>query len=109
MPVFPATGTKILISAARAPRRNATCERLTGTLRREVPGPIPIPGERHLRAVWTDYQVHDHTARPHPGTAPRVPAEEPDVARAAPTDIDRQHIRRKPVLGGLINQYTHAA
>jgi hypothetical protein len=57
----------------------------------------------------TDYQARDHTARPHQGTAPRVPGEEPDVARATPTGIDRQQIRRKPVLGGLINQYTHAA
>jgi hypothetical protein len=24
-------------------------------------------------------------------------------------NIDRQQIRRKPVLGGLINEYTHAA
>jgi len=25
------------------------------------------------------------------------------------TDVDTQQIRRKPVLGGLINEYTHAA
>jgi hypothetical protein len=25
------------------------------------------------------------------------------------TDVDGQQIRRKPVLGGLINEYTHAA
>jgi len=25
------------------------------------------------------------------------------------TDIDAQQIRRKPVLNGLINEYTHAA
>jgi hypothetical protein len=25
------------------------------------------------------------------------------------TDADTQQIRRKPVLGGLINEYTHAA
>jgi putative transposase len=60
--VVPATGTKILISAVQAPRRNATRERLTGTLRREVPDRIPIPGEGHLRAVLTKYQAHDNTA-----------------------------------------------
>jgi len=31
------------------------------------------------------------------------------VARPTVTDIDTQQIRRKPVLGGLINEYTHAA
>ena len=32
---FQATGTRILVSAVQAPRMNATCERLIGTLRRE--------------------------------------------------------------------------
>jgi putative transposase len=107
--VFPATGTKILISAARAPRRNATCERLIGTLRREALDRILILGERHPRAVLTGHQARYNTARPHQGKAQRVPDEEPDVARATLADIDRQQIRRKPVLGGLINEYTHAA
>ena len=107
--IFPATGAKILISAVQAPRRNATCQRLIGTLRREVPDRILIPGERHLRAVVTEHQAHDNTARPHQGIAQRVPGEEPDVARAALTDIDRQQTRRKPVPGGLINEHTHAA
>jgi hypothetical protein len=107
--VFPATGTRILISAVQAPRMNATCQRLIGTLRREVLDRILILGERHLRAVLTEYQVRYNTARPHQGIAQRVPDEEPDVARATLTDIDRQQIRRKPVLGGLINEYTHAA
>ena len=29
--------------------------------------------------------------------------------RAMVTDVDRQQIRRRPVLSGLINEYTHAA
>jgi len=88
---------------------NATCERLIGTLRREVLDRILILGERHLRAVLTEYQVHYNTARPHQGIAQRVPDEEPDAARTTTADIDRQQIRRKPVLGGLPNEYTHAA
>jgi ABC-type polysaccharide transport system permease subunit len=92
-----------------APRMNATCERLIGTLHREVLDRMLILGERHLRAILTEYQVHYNTARPHQGIAQRVPDEEPDAARATLTDIDRQQIRRKPVLGGLINEYTHAA
>ena len=89
--VFQATGTKILISAARAPRMNATCERLIATLRREVLDRILILGERHLRAVLTEYQVHDNTARPHQGNAQRVPDEEPDVARATlPASTDNK-------------------
>ena len=107
--VVPATGAGILISAVPAPRRNTTCERLIGALRRAVLDRILILGERHLRAVVTGHQVHDDTGRPHQGIAPRAPDEEPDVARATLTDTDRQQIRRKAVLGGLINEYTHAA
>jgi hypothetical protein len=88
---------------------NATCERLIGTLRREVLDRMLILDEQHLRTVLTEYQVRYNTARPHQGIAQRVPDEEPDAARATLTDIGRQQIRRKPVLGGLINEYTHAA
>jgi putative transposase len=40
---------------------------------------VLILGERHLRAVLTDYQVHYNTARPHQGIAQRVPDDERDV------------------------------
>jgi putative transposase len=95
--------------ALQAPRMNAICERLAGTLRRELLDRVLIPGERHLRAALTDYQVHYNTARPHQGIAQHVPDGERDVSRATLTDIDTRQIRRKPVLNGLINEYSHAA
>jgi transposase InsO family protein len=88
---------------------NATCERLVGTLRRELLDRVLILGERHLRAVLTDYEAHYNTARPHRGIAQHIPDGERDAPRATVTDIDTQQIRRKPVLGGLINEYTRAA
>jgi hypothetical protein len=48
-----------------------------------------------------------HCARE--GIAQRVPDDELDAPRAIVTDVERRQIRRKPVLGGLINEYTHAA
>ena len=107
--VFQATGTRILRTAVQAPRMNATCERLVGTLRRELLDRVLILGETHLRAVLTDYQAHYNTARPHQGIAQRVPDDELDAPPATVTDVDSQQIRRKPVLGGLINEYAHAA
>ena len=107
--VFQATGARILRTAVQAPRMNAICERLVGTLRRELLDRMLILGERHLRAVLAEYQEHYNTARPHQGIAQRVPDGEPDAPRATVTGIDTQQIRRKRVLGGLINEYTHAA
>ena len=107
--VFQATGTRILVSAIQAPRMNAICERLAGTLRREFLDRVLILGERHLHAVLTDYQAHYNTARPHQGIAQHVPDGKPDAVRTTVINVGRQQIRRKPVLGGLINEYAHAA
>ena len=68
-----------------------------------------ITGERHLQAVLTEYRAHHNTARPHQGIAQRTPDDEPDVPCRIGTDLDTQQIRRRPVLSGPINEYTHAA
>jgi putative transposase len=107
--VFQATGTRILRTAVQAPQMNAICERLVGTLRRELLDRVLILGESHLRAVLAEYQVHYNTARPHQGIAQHVPDGELDGGRSTVTDLDREQIHRKPVLGGLINEYARAA
>jgi putative transposase len=107
--VFEATGTTILRSAVQAPRMNAICERLVGTLRRELLDRVLIVGEAHLRAVLAEYQVHYNTARPHQGIAQHVPADGPDAHHATVTDVGTRQIRRKPVLDGLINEYLYAS
>jgi putative transposase len=86
--VFQAAGTRILRTAVQTPRMNAVCERLVGTLRRELLDRVLIIGERHLHAVLTRYQAHNNTARPHQGTAQHVPDDERDGIRGAVTDID---------------------
>ena len=88
---------------------NAICERLVGTLRREILDRMLIFGEGHLRAVLAQYQVHYNTARPHQGIAQRVPDGEHDVGHLTVADLDYARIIRKPVLGGLINEYARAA
>ena len=71
--VFQATGATILQTAVQAPRMNATCERLVGTLRRELLDRMLILGEAHLRAVLTEHEKHYNTARPHQGIGQCVP------------------------------------
>jgi putative transposase len=106
--VFQTTGAKILRTAVQAPRMNAICESLADTLRRELLDRMLILGERHLRAVLADYQAHYNMARLHQGIAQRVPDSEHDAPRATVTGVGTQH-PPKPVLGGLINEHTHAA
>lgn len=107
--VFQAAGTRILRTAVQAPRMNATCERLVATLRREVLNRVLILGESHLRAVLAEYQVHYNTARPHQGIAQRVPDGGHSDGHPHVADLDRERVLRKPVLGGLINEYARAA
>ena len=75
---------------------NAICERLVGTLRRELLDRVLILGEGHLRAVLTDYQVHYNTARPHQGIAQRVPDGRHDGGHLTIADLDRRRILRNP-------------
>src|SRR6185436_8324361 len=84
--VFQATGARILRTAVQARRMNATCERLVGTLRREVLDRTLILGGRHLHAVLTERQAPYNTARPHQGIAQRVPDDEGNASRATVTD-----------------------
>ena len=90
-------------------RGNATCERLVGTLRRELLDRVLILGEAHLRSTLAEYQAHYNTARPHQGIAQRIPNGEHDDGLLNVADLDRERIHRKPVLGGLINEYSRAA
>jgi len=107
--VFQATSATILRTAIRAPRMNAICERLIGTLRRELLDHSLILGEAHLRAVLTEYQQHYNTARPHQGINQRVPSGADRPPRFTAGDFRTGQILRKPILSGLINEYARAA
>ena len=88
---------------------NAICERLVGTLRRELLDRMLILGETHLRAVLAEYQEHYNTARPHQAIGQRTPCSQDQAPRPAATSLGIERLRRKPILNGLINEYTRAA
>jgi len=74
------------------------------TARTEVTDRTLIFGERHLRAVMSEYETHYNGRRPHRSRQLHPPR--PDHPAA---DLTQQQIRRRPVLGGLINEYERAA
>ena len=73
---------------------NAICERLLGTLRRELLDRVLILGESHLRTVLAAYQAHYNAARPHQGIAQRIPNGDGDHLTVA--DLDRERIYETP-------------
>jgi putative transposase len=105
--VFTADGIRILASPPQAPRANAICERIIGTLRRELFDRLLIINEHHLRRVLAEYLAHYNTARPHRALGQLAPAQ--GSARPPEINLAGHRIRRKQVLGGLTHEYQIAA
>jgi putative transposase len=72
-------------------------------MRTEVTDRMLIFGEQHLRRVLASYAAHYNGRRPHRSLELRPPR--PD----APVPDSACKIRRRPILGGLINHYEAAA
>jgi len=88
----------------RSPRANANAERFVLTARTELTDRMLIFGERHLQMILAEYETHYNGRRPHRSRQLRPPRPDHPVA-----DLSRKQIKRRPVLGGLINEYERAA
>jgi putative transposase len=106
--VFAAENIRILKSPPQAPRANAICERLVGTLRRELLDRLLIVNSRQLEAVLVAYAKRYNGHRPHQSREQRAPDTGKLPVRNA-ADLDAQRVRRHRFLGGLINEYREAA
>ncbi len=106
--VFTADGVKVVKTPIQAPRANAICERVIGTLRRECLDHTLILGRRHLEAVLADYVEHYNSHRPHRSLGQHAPF----TLDTTPTPIgdpDLARLRRSDRLGGLIHEYRMVA
>ena len=106
--VFTAEGIRMVASPPQAPRANAICERVTGTLRRELPDRLLIVDEQHLRRVLSGYLTHCNTARPRRSLGQLTPAQAA-TRPPEPVNLAEHRIHRKQVLGGLAREYYVAA
>ncbi len=102
--VFAAEGIDVLKSPPQAPRANSFAERWVGTVRRECTDRILIVGERHLATILAEYTSHYNEHRPHRSLGQRPPRPPSDVA-----DLATARVRQRPILDGLINEYSLAA
>jgi putative transposase len=97
------SGIKAVKISPRSPRANAYAERFVLTARTEVTDRMLIFGERHLRSILAQYAWHYNGRRPHCSRQLLAPRPDHPVA-----DLSLKRIRRRPVLGGLINEYERA-
>jgi putative transposase len=102
--VLAGAGIEAVKIPPRSPRANAFAERFVLTVRAEVTDRMLIFGERHLRLVLAQYAAHYNGRRPHRSRQLRPPRPDHPVA-----DLSQERIQRRPVLGGLINEYGRAA
>jgi putative transposase len=85
------------------PRANCVAERFVRTIRAELTDRLLIVNQRHLRVALAEYVRHYNGRRPHRARGLRPPRPTHPMA-----DLTHKRITRRPVLGGLINEYERA-
>jgi putative transposase len=100
---------RVLRTPVLAPKANAYCERLVGTIRRECLDYVIPLSEKHLRTIMREWVAHYNQGRPHASLGPGIPDSD---SRPRPRPSIHPHelpancrIRARDVLGGLHHEY----
>ena len=101
--VLAGAGIEVVKIPSRSPRANAYAERSVLTARSEVTDRMLIFGQRHLQTILDRYEAHYNGRRPHRSRQLHPPRPDYPVA-----DLAKERIKRRPVLGGLLNEYERA-
>ena len=96
-------GIEVLKTLLKAPNANANCERLMGTIRRELLDHFLIFNEPHLKRVLKEFVEYYNLWRPHQGIGQATPI------KAASSANSSGKIVAFPVLGGLHHHYQRVA
>jgi len=100
-------GVTVLRTPYRAPKANAFCERLVGTMRRECLDFLIPLNDRHVRRILKEWVAHYNHGRPHSSPGPGIP-DLRSCQQANPCGhripVDHQVVT-KAILGGLHHEY----
>ncbi|MFI8860448.1 integrase core domain-containing protein, partial [Streptomyces prasinus] len=105
---FAAEELEVILSAPRAPRMNAHCERIIGSIRREMLDHVLIVSEAHARQVLAAYRRHYNVHRPHQARQ-QLPPDAKERPDATVHDLDARRVLRTRILGGVISEYRYIA
>jgi hypothetical protein len=97
-------GIHVVRIPPHCPRANCFAERFARTIRAELTDRMLIFSQRHLRVVLTNYVRHYNGRRPHRARELHPPRPSHPVV-----DLSQERIKRRPFMGGLINEYERAA
>jgi putative transposase len=103
--LFASECVEVITTPVRAARANAYAERWVGTAPRECTDRMLILGERHPHAVLAEYVRHHTEHRPSPITQSATARLAAPAGRSHGSGV----VRRRRILGGLINEYSQAA
>jgi putative transposase len=96
-------GIEVLKTPLKAPNANANCERLMGTIRRELLDHFLIFNEPHLKRVLKEFVEYYNYRRPNQGIGQATPV------KMLPSCEVAGEIVAFPVLGGLHHHYQRVA
>lgn len=88
---------------------NAIMEHWIQTCRHELLDRTLIWNQRHLLQALREYEQFYNTHQPHQGIANARPLHALPQPATNHADITHLHVRRRQRLGGILNEYHHAA
>ena len=109
MPCLRDAGIEVVLSGVRMPRMNSVMERWVQTCRRELLDRTLIWNQRHLLQALREFEDFYNGHRRHQGIANARPLYPLPPPITDPDQIARLNIRRHQRLGGILNEYEHAA